>query len=193
MMVGVLFLTPGCKDEKEAKKATPEKREATPPPEKKVEAEPKVSPNWSDRAVEPVAAEVDGLGFTVSLPKGLKQEIKEAKDPFPGYVNWTWPGSFDMPSFTAQLVTFPPSDLADAKRKLESFNKYKTTFEETLDDGYLVAVQEDGDQYLNVQVWRTVGDKTVRFSVMQRNSEAIPGVDSQREWMLKVCRSFDAK
>lgn len=184
----------GCKGDDASKSAEKEAaKPAAAPATKTPEPPAKVDPNWSKRVIKPVKATVDGLGFEVSLPEGLKQEIKPAKDPFPGFVNWTWPGSFDMPSFTAQLVTFAPRSLEDAKRSLESNKRYAASFSEELPNGYLVAVREKGNKYINTQVWKKYGpggQRVVRFSIMQRMSNPIPELETQQEWMLEVLRSF---
>jgi hypothetical protein len=146
-------------------------------------------PEWSSLAIEPTSVEVDGVKFKVSVPKDLKLEIKPAKGSFPGYANWTWPHSFDGPSFTVREVS-APRDLAAAVRGVES-GKYKATHQEEIDGGFLVAAIEDTKKYIHVEhTKKGPGDKWYQYSVMQRTKEPIADIDARQAWMLAAAKTL---
>lgn len=195
-LVLALALVAAC-DTIATKEAPPATASVAPAPAKdaKPAAKPAPAPeptpvDWAKQAVKPTSVEVDGQKFQVSVPDGLKLEIKKGDGTFPGYANWTSNASFDDPSFTVQAVEFPPRDLDDAARKLET-GKYKTTVKEAVDGGFLVAVMEDSKEYLHVElVKKGKTDKWYRFSIMQRTSKPMTNLDATQAWMLATVKTF---
>jgi len=146
-------------------------------------------PKWSTVAIEPTSVEVDGQKLTVSVPKDLKLEVKPGDGTFPGYANWTWPHSFDGPSFTVREVSMV-RDLAAAVRSIEG-GKYKATHQEELDGGFLVAATEDTKKYIHVEYTKKgPADKWYQYSVMQRTSEPIADIEALQAWMIAAAKTL---
>ena len=146
--------------------------------------------DWSKQAVKPTSVEVDGQKFQVSLPDGLELEIKKGDGTFPGYANWTSSASHDDPSFLVQSNEFPPRDLDDAVRKLES-GKYKATVKDAVDGGFLVAVVDDPKELLKVElVKKGKSGKWYGFSILQRARKPIANLDATQAWMLATVKTF---
>lgn len=155
----------------------------------KPKAEKIPEPQWATLAIEPTTVEVDGQKLEVSVPKDFKLEVKPAKGSFPGYANWTWPHSFDGPSFTVREV-LPPRDLAAAVRGIEG-GKYKATHQEEIDGGFLVAAIEDTKKYVHVEhTKKGPGDKWYQYSVMQRTREPMPDIEARQAWMLAAAKTL---
>jgi hypothetical protein len=170
-----------------AAKSDPESADAKKADKPKVEDVPE--PQWSTVAIAPTTVEVDGQKFKLSIPADLKLEIKAAKGSFPGFANWTWPHSFDGPSFTVREVS-APRDLAAAVRGVES-GKYKATHQEEIDGGFLVAAIEDTKKYIHVEhTKKGPADKWYQYSVMQRTKEPIADIDARQAWMLAAAKTL---
>lgn len=190
------FGATGC-DSSAAKDAAPAadtKTEAK--TEAKTDAKPKAEapkevpePKWSTVAIEPTSVEVDGQKLKVSIPKDLKLELKPTDGTFPGYANWTWPHSFDGPSFTVREV-LPVRDLAAAVRSVEA-GKYQATHQEELDGGFLVAAVEDTKKYIHVVHTRKgPGDEWYQYSVMQRASKPLEDIEALQAWMIAAVKTL---
>jgi hypothetical protein len=146
-------------------------------------------PKWSTVAIEPTSVEVDGQKLKLSVPKDLKLEVKPADGSFPGYANWTWPHSFDGPSFTVREVPMV-RDLAAAVRGIEG-GKYKATHQEEIDGGFLVAAIEDSKKYIHVEhTKKGPGDKWYQYSVMQRTREPIADIEALQVWMIAAAKTL---
>lgn len=168
---------PDAKDAKDAKKPDVKAPEEVP------------EPKWSTVAIEPTTVDVDGVKFALSVPKDLKLEVKPAKGSFPGYANWTWPHSFEGPSFTVREVS-APRDLAAAVRSVES-GKYKATVQEEIDGGFLVAAIEDTKQYIHVvHTKKGPADKWYQYSIMQRTKAPIADIDALQTWMVAAVKTL---
>lgn len=192
----VAFGAIGC-DSKDAAKEPAPAADAKAKTDTKTEAKPKAEapkevpePKWSTVAIEPTSVEVDGQKVKVSVPKDLKLELKPAKDSFPGYANWTWPHSFDGPSFTVREVSMP-RDLAAAVNSVEVGNKYKATHQEEIDGGFLVAAIEDTKKYIHVvHTKKGPADKWYQYSVMQRTREPIADIEALQVWMIAAVKTL---
>lgn len=186
----------GCDSAKEPTPAADGKAKTDTKIDTKTEAKPKAEapkeipePKWSTVAIEPTSVEVDGQKLKVSIPKDLKLELKPTDGTFPGYANWTWPHSFDGPSFTVREVPML-RDLAAAVSSVES-GKYKATHQEEIDGGFLVAATEDTKKYIHVvHTKKGPADKWYQYSVMQRTSKPIEDIEALQAWMIAAVKTL---
>lgn len=155
------------------------------------------SVDWSAQALKNTSDTVDGIAFSINLPANLKREVKIDDGTFPGYVTWNGPNPFLDPSFTAQIATFPPKDLAEAEKSaVRGSDPREIIGKGELDGGgFFVSAAETSKQYINVEVWRTSAatGKVVRFSIGTRSEGPIPNLDKLRLWMETVVTSFEVK
>lgn len=146
--------------------------------------------DWSDLALHPVTDTVDGLGFSVQIPKGLKREVKKGSGGFPGYVTWSEKGMCG-PGFTVQEAAFPPSSLESISTIMP--NK-KILKKKVVPGGFLVVTGEKGDRYLEVKIYRkNKAGKTLGFSMTQRSDKLPAVLKKQQAWLEKVALTFQAK
>jgi hypothetical protein len=150
--------------------------------------------DWSGTERKNISDTVDGIPFSIDLPAQLKREEKASDGTFPGYVTWNGPNPFLDPSFTAQIATFPPKDLAEAEASALRGTDPREILSkgELAGGGFCVSAAETSKKYLNVEVWQTSAStgKVVRFSIGTRSSDAIPNLDKLRLWMEAVVSSF---
>jgi hypothetical protein len=152
------------------------------------------SADWPTLALSKVDDAVDGLAFSISLPVDkLKKEVKPSDGTFSGYVTWNG-ASFVDPSFTVQIDSLPPADLAAAARgvKMHPQPAEVTRQEELEGGGFLVSYIETSKQFVSVRAWRTSPstNKVVRVTLQMRNSKPIANIDALRGWMETVAISF---
>ena len=173
------------KDKTEAKKA--------PAPEESPIDKP--SADWPTLALTKLDDEVDGIKFSLSLPADkLKREVKVTDGTFPGYVTWNGANFLMDPSFTVQIDSFPPSDLAAAAREAETHSQpAEVTRQEALEGGgFLVSYVEKNKEFVSVRAWRTSPStsKVLRVNLQVRQTEPIPNLDALRAWMESVAISL---
>ena len=207
-LVGLLILAPACdkgsgegdktsktNDDESDKKGAADKKGEADKPDEKDELDPsKPSKDWATEGLSKVEDKVDDIAFSIELPADLEKEVKASDDTFPGYVTWNGPNPLMDPSFTVQVATFPPADLAAAARKVETHpNPAELARKEELEGGgFLVSFTETSKEFVNVRAWRTSpsSDKTVRVTIQTRASDPIENIDALRKWMEKVALSF---
>src|SRR5262249_31509146 len=119
------LLTLACDAKQDAEPKSDAKAEKAKAEEKKPAPEEspidKPSADWPTLALTKVDDEVDGIKFSLSIPSDkLKREVKVSDGTFPGSVTWNGANFLMDPSFTVQIDSFPPSDLAAAAREAET-------------------------------------------------------------------------
>jgi hypothetical protein len=195
VVCSVALTSTGCK-KKDDSSTSKETSSASRPSGRKGPGPGKTAADWSNKPLKPVADKVDGVGFTVDLPDGLKREEKKSDGTFPGYVTWNAKGNpFIAPGFTVQIDAMPPPNLESAARSGMALNpKLVVSRKEPIPTGFLVTHHEKSKKFISVKAWRkTSSGKFLRISVTQRNSNPIPNFEAQRGWMEKVAKSMKPK
>jgi hypothetical protein len=171
-------------------KHTTDKEKKAAAKESKKELDALCKTDWSGRALHAVTDAVDGIGFSLQIPTGLKREERKAKGAFPGYVTWSEAGMCG-PGFTVQVDDMPPSSLDSISTFMP--NK-RIVLKKAVEGGFLVVVGEKGNQYLEVKIYRkSKSGKVLRLSMGQR-SDKLPAIyDKQRAWLQQVAATFQAK
>ena len=150
------------------------------------------SRDWPSEPIAKVEAEIDGVGFSLSLPDKLGQEIQERDDETSPHVAWTTANSLLDPSFVVTMPRFPPSDLESAATKASNKGR-EVVQQQSLDGGgFMVSVVEDTKKYVAVNAWQPTGTdgKMLQLSVSVRSSKPLENLDALRAWLESVVGSF---
>ncbi len=98
-------------------------------------------------------------------------------------------GAFRSCGFTVREV-LPPRDLAAAVRSIEG-GKYKSTHQEAIDGGFLVAAIEDTKKYVHIEhTKKGPADKWYQYSVMQRTREPMADIEARQSWMIAAAKTL---
>jgi hypothetical protein len=198
-LFGLLALASACDggsqkdgEPKTAAKSDKSEKKAPAPEESPID---KPSADWPTLALTKVDDEVDGIKFSLSLPADkLEREVKASDGPFPGYVTWNGANFLMDPSFTVQVDSSPPTDLADAARKAAVAPQPGDVArkEELEGGGFVVSFVEKTNEFVRVEAWRTSPstNKVLRAKVQVRQTEPIPNLDALRSWMETVASSL---
>ena len=144
--------------------------------------------DYSGKPLEPRTVTLEGVKFTISVPKGLPTDSDEK----PGTWNVTKVEGDHMPKVFTMITTVGHSDI-DAFARWKIFNKDKMNLvrKETRADGFAITdAPADKHRIEAIRLARFDGDKAIECNAVQVAEGELESYDATKKMLEAICDSI---
>ena len=147
--------------------------------------------DFSGKPLEPKDVTLDGVTFTISVPKGLPTDSDEK----PGTWNVTkFEGDY-VPKIFTDISSMTHATIDDfVKWEIHNKEKMNLVRKETRPDGYAITDAPAGKKRIEVTTFKRIaGEKAINCTAVQINEDELPSYDKTRAMLEKICDSIVVK